>query len=65
MKKYIPYVVILLLTYLAFGFINMEFNPKYWKQNERGMLIFLYLGASFIYSIIKVVKKDNESWKQN
>jgi hypothetical protein len=31
MKQYIPYIVILLLTYLVLGFIKMQFNPQYWE----------------------------------
>jgi hypothetical protein len=60
MKKYTPYIVILILTYLAFGFVIMKFNPQYWKQDARGMLIFLYLGASCIYWILQMAKKDME-----
>ena len=35
MKKYIPYIVIVLMVYLLGGFIRMQFNPADWGQDVR------------------------------
>jgi hypothetical protein len=56
MKKYIPYIVILLSTYLVVGFIKMQFNPAYWGQTSRGVLIGLTGGLMLIYRISKLVE---------
>lgn len=58
MKKYIPYIVILLLTYLVTAFIYMQFNPAHWTINNRiGMICFTGC-IMLIYPIAKLVKED-------
>ena len=56
MKKYIPYIAIPLLIYLVVGFIKMQFNPAYWEQTSRGVLIVLTVGLMLIYRISKLVE---------
>ncbi len=56
MKQYIPYIVILLITYLVLGFIKMQFNPVYWEQPARGALIGLTVGIMFLYRIFKLME---------
>lgn len=60
MKKYIPYIVILLLTYLVVGFVKMQFNPAYWKISERVILLYIFLCATIIYSTAKVMLYNKE-----
>ncbi len=56
MKKYIPYIVILLIAYLVLGFIKMQFNLQYWGQPARGALIGLTVGLMIIYRIYKLIE---------
>ena len=58
MKKYIPYIVILLSTYLVGGFIRMQFNPAYWKQDARTAMIGTAAIIMLIYPIAKYMIKD-------
>ena len=58
MKKYIPYMVILLLTYLVVGFIKMQFNPAYWGQDARIKMIGTAACIMLIYPIAKFMIKD-------
>ena len=58
MKKYIPYIVILLLTYLMVAFVKMQFNPAYWKSGERAGLLYTSLCAMIIYPIGKFMIND-------
>ena len=58
MKKYIPYIVIPLLTYLAIAFVKMQFNPIYWESGERGGLLYASLCAMTIYPIVRFMIKD-------
>jgi hypothetical protein len=53
MKKYLPYIVILLLTYLVAGFIRMQFNPAYWEKDARIAMIVISIGVMILYPIIK------------
>ena len=57
MKKYIPYIVILLLAYLVEGFIRMQFNPTYWEKDERIALIVVSGGSMIIYRIFKLMEE--------
>jgi len=56
MKQYIPYIVILLIVYLALGFIKMQFNPAYWEQELRGALIGLTGGIMITYRLSKLIE---------
>ena len=58
MKKYIPYIVILLLTYLLIAFVKMQFNPAYWKTDERLGLLYASLCAMTMYPIVRFMIKD-------
>ena len=60
MKKYIPYIVILLLTYLVVGFIKMQFNPVYWKSSQRATMLMIAVCLMLIYRIIKFIDIDVE-----
>lgn len=60
MKKYIPYIVILLLTYLVVAFVKMQFNPAYWKSGERVAMILTAVCAIVIYSIAKFTLNDKK-----
>ena len=57
MKKYIPYIVILLITYLAIAFVKMQFNPQYWTSGERASLILTYIGEMILYPLLKQIAK--------
>ncbi len=56
MKKYIPYIVILLLTYFAAGFIRMQFNPAYWEKDARIALIVVSGGSMVMYRVFKLME---------
>jgi hypothetical protein len=56
MKKYIPYIVILLIVYLVLGFIKMQFNPQYWEQQTRGSFIIVTGGLMLIHRIFKLME---------
>ena len=58
MKKYIPYIVILLITYLVVGFVKMQFNPIYWKAGERVAMILTLLCSMMIYRLAKFMLND-------
>jgi hypothetical protein len=58
MKKYIPYIVILILTYLVIGFIPMQFNPAYWTSDKRAGAIGVTICIMMFYPIIKMIIKD-------
>ena len=58
MKKYIPYIVILLLTYLVIAFVKMQFNPVYWKSGERVAMILILLCSMMIYRLAKFMLND-------
>ena len=58
MKKYIPYIVILLLTYLVGGFIRMQFNPAYWEQDARIGMIALAACVMLVYPIARMIIND-------
>jgi hypothetical protein len=58
MKKYIPYIVILLISYLMVAFVKMQFNPQYWKVGERGSMLLAAFGVMVIYPIVKWIIKD-------
>ena len=58
MKQYIPYIVILLITYLVGGFIRMQFNPAYWEQEARTAMIVTAACLMIIYPIAKYMIKD-------
>ena len=53
MKKYIPYIVILLITYLVVGFVKMQFNPQYWTIDNREGMIGVAFAAMMIYPFVK------------
>lgn len=56
MKKYIPYIVIPLITYLVAGFIRMQFNPVYWEKDARIALIVVSGGSMVIYRVFKLME---------
>jgi hypothetical protein len=58
MKKYIPYIVIPLITYLVAGFIHMQFNPQYWTQDIRVGMIDFSACLMIIYPIAKYMIKS-------
>ena len=58
MKKYIPYIVILLLTYLVGGFIRMQFNPAYWEKDARIGMIALAACVMLVYPIARMIIND-------
>ena len=58
MKKYIPYIVILLLIYLVVGFVKMQFNPIYWKAGERSSMLTVAFAAMTVYPIAKYMIND-------
>jgi hypothetical protein len=58
MKKYTPYIVILLMTYLVAGFIPMQFNPQYWTSDKRGGMIGVTAIIMIFYPVIKMIIKD-------
>jgi len=58
MKKYIPYIVILLLTYLVVGFIRMQFNPQYWTKDIRVGMVATAACIMIIYPIAKYMIND-------
>ena len=60
MKKYIPYIVILILTYLVAGFIHMQFNPQYWTKDIRVGMLGVAVCIMLIYPIIKFIINDME-----
>jgi hypothetical protein len=58
MKKYIPYIVILLLTYLVGGFIRMQFNPAYWEKGARIGMVGTAACVMLIYPVVKYTIKE-------
>lgn len=58
MEKWIPYIVILLLTYLVGGFIRMQFNPAYWEKDARTAMIVTAGIIIVIYHLAKYMMKD-------
>jgi len=58
MKQYIPYIVILLLTYLVAGFIHMQFNPQYWTKDIRVGMVGTAVCIMLIYPIAKYMIND-------
>lgn len=58
MKKYIPYIAILLITYLVAGFIPMQFNPQYWTSDKRAGVIGVSTIIMILYPVIKMIIKD-------
>jgi hypothetical protein len=58
MKKYIPYIVILLLTYLVAGFIRMQFNPAYWAQDARIGMIGVASCIMLLYPVARLAIND-------
>ena len=58
MKKYIPYIVILLITYLVGGFIRMQFNPAYWEKDARIGMIFIAACIMLLYPMARLAIKD-------
>jgi hypothetical protein len=56
MKKIIPYIAILVITYLVGGFVRMEFNPAYWVKDARIALIVVSGGSMIIYRISKLME---------
>ena len=58
MKKILPYIVILIITYLVTGFVKMEFNPQYWTVDNRiGMVCFTSC-VMLLYPIAKFMIND-------
>ena len=57
MKTYIPYIIILVMTYLAIAFVKMQFNPQYWTAGERASLILTYIGEMILYPLLKQISK--------
>lgn len=60
MKKYIPYIAIPLIIYLAIGFVKMQFNPAYWEAGERRGMLLVAFGAMVIYPLVKYIREDFE-----
>jgi hypothetical protein len=58
MKIYIPYIAILVITYLAGAFIKMQFNPSYWGTAERCNMLAAASATMIIYPIIKFLIND-------
>lgn len=58
MKKYIPYIIILLITYLVMSFVKMQFNPAYWEKDARTAMIFTAGIIMIIYPIAKYMFND-------
>ena len=58
MTKYIPYIVILLITYLAISFVKIQFNPAYWTKDVRGGMIGVAVCIMLIYPIMKYMIND-------
>lgn len=58
MKKFIPYILILILTYLVTGFIHMQFNPQYWTIDNRVGMVFCNICVMLLYGIGKLAIKD-------
>ncbi len=56
MKTYIPYIAILVITYLVVGFVRMEFNPVYWVKGARIALIIVSGVSMIIYRIFKLIE---------
>ena len=52
MKKTLEYLLILMLTYLAFSFISNDFNPTNWTKGDKIMCLIiialLYTSHMFI-----------------
>ncbi len=57
MKKIIPYIIIVVLIYLTFGFIKMQFNPIYLEEHVRGTIILTCVVGIALYFLKK--KADN------
>jgi hypothetical protein len=57
MKKFIPYIIIVVLIYLIFGFIKMQFNPIYLEENVRGTFVLTAIVGIALYFIKE--KMDN------
>jgi hypothetical protein len=56
MKQYIPYIVILLISYLVVAFVKMQFNPAYWEQEARFALMVIVLVLMALYSFFKFIE---------
>jgi hypothetical protein len=56
MKKYVPYIVIPLITYLVGGFIRMQFNPVYWVKDARIALIVVSGVSMIIHRLFKLME---------
>lgn len=57
MKKFVPYIIIVVLIYLTFGFIKMQFNPLYLEERVRGAIIFTSIAGIALYFLKE--KADN------
>jgi hypothetical protein len=57
MKKFIPYIIIVVLIYLTFGFIKMQFNPIYLEEHVRGTFVLTAIVGIVLYFIKE--KSDN------
>ncbi len=58
MKTYIPYIAILVMTYLVTGFIHIQFNPQYWTKDIRVGMIGVAVCIMSIYPIVKFIIND-------
>ena len=58
MKKIIPYIIILVITYLITGFIHMQLNPQYWTVNNRVGMVCFNICVILLYNIWKFMIKD-------
>ena len=56
MKKYIPYIAIILIAYFIAGFVRMQFNPTYWDKDSRIALIVVSGGSMVIYRVFKLME---------
>ena len=57
MKKFIPYIIIVVLIYLTFGFIKMQFNPVYLEEHVRGTFVLTAIVGIVLYFLKE--KADN------
>ncbi len=51
MKKFIPYIIIVISIYLIFGFIKMQFNPMYLEEHVRGTFVLTAIAGIVVYFI--------------
>jgi hypothetical protein len=58
MKKIIPYIVILLITYLVTGFIHMQLNTQYWTVDNRVGMVCFNICVMLLYILWKFMIKE-------